>query len=96
MAVSNLRLGGITSGFDTEAMVTHLLSSYQTRIDKQSQKITKLSWQQSAYQDITKKITEFKNTYFDVLKRDTYLMSPSTFNKFKADVTATSNADAAV
>jgi len=95
MAVSNLRLGGITSGFDTEAMVTQLLSSYQTRIDKQSQKITKLSWQQSAYQDITKKITEFKNTYFDVLKRDTYLMSPSTFNKFKADVTATSNADAA-
>ena len=58
MAVSNLRLGGITSGFDTEAMVTQLLSSYQTRIDKQSQKITKLSWQQSAYQDITKKITE--------------------------------------
>lgn len=95
MAVSNLRLGGITSGFDTEAIVTQLLSSYQTRIDKQSQKITKLSWQQSAYQDITKKITEFKNTYFDVLKRDTYLMSPSTFNKFKADVTATSNADAA-
>ena len=95
MAVSNLRLGGITSGFDTEAMVTQLLSSYQTRIDKQSQKITKLSWQQSAYQDITKQITEFKNTYFDVLKRDTYLMSPSTFNKFKADVTATSNADAA-
>lgn len=95
MAVSNLRLGGITSGFDTEAMVTQLLSSYQTRIDKQSQKITKLSWQQSAYQDITKKITEFKNTYFDVLKRDTYLMSPSTFNKFKADVTATSNADTA-
>lgn len=95
MAVSNLRLGGITSGFDTEAMVTQLLSSYQTRIDKQSQKITKLSWQQSAYQDITKKITEFKKTYFDVLKRDTYLMSPSTFNKFKADVTATSNADAA-
>lgn len=94
MAVSNLRLGGITSGFDTEAIVTQLLSSYQTRIDKQSQKITKLSWQQSAYQDITKKITEFKNTYFDVLKRDTYLMSPSTFNKFKADVTATSNADA--
>ena len=95
MAVSNLRLGGITSGFDTEAMVTQLLSSYQTRIDKQSQKITKLSWQQSAYQDITKKITEFKNTYLDVLKRDTYLMSPSTFNKFKADVTATSNADTA-
>lgn len=95
MAVSNLRLGGITSGFDTESMVTQLLSSYQTRIDKQNKKITKLSWQQSAYQDITKKITEFKNTYFDILKRDTYLMSASTFNKFKADVTSSSAADAA-
>ena len=95
MAVSNLRLGGLTSGFDTEAMITQLLSSYQTRIDNQNKKLTKLSWQQTAYQDITKKITEFKNTYFDILKRDTYLMSPSTFNKFKADVTATSNADSA-
>lgn len=95
MAVSNIRLGGITSGFDTESMVTQLLSSYQTRIDKQNKKITKLSWQQSAYQDITKKITEFKNTYFDILKRDTYLMSASTFNKFKADVTSSSAADAA-
>lgn len=94
MAISNLRLGGITSGFDTESMVTQLLSSYQTRIDKQNKKITKLSWQQSAYQDITKKITEFKNTYFDILKRDTYLMSPSTFNKFKGSVSAPSGANA--
>ena len=47
MAVSNLRLGGITSGFDTESMVTQLLSSYQTRIDNQSKKLTKLSWQQT-------------------------------------------------
>lgn len=93
MAINNLRLGGITSGFDTESMVTQLLSSYQTRIDKQNQKLTKLSWQQTAYQDITKKITEFKNTYFDILKRDTYLMSPSTFNKFKGDVTAPSTAN---
>lgn len=93
MAINNLRLGGITSGFDTESMVTQLLSSYQTRIDKHNQKLTKLSWQQTAYQDITKKITEFKNTYFDILKRDTYLMSPSTFNKFKGDVTAPSTAN---
>lgn len=94
MAISNLRLGGLTSGFDTEAMVTQLLSSYQTRIDNQNKKLTKLSWQQTAYQDITKKLTDFKNTYFDILKRDTYLMSPSSFNKFKSDVTAPSTANA--
>ena len=93
MAVSNLRLGGLSSGFDTEAMVSQLLTSYQTKIDNQNKKLTKLSWQQTAYQDITKKITEFKNTYFDILKRDTYLMSPSSFNKFTSAVTATNNAD---
>lgn len=95
MAVNNIRLGGLTSGFDTEAMVQQLLSSYQTRIDNQSKKLTKLSWQQEAYQDITTKITEFKNKYFDVLKRDTYLLSPATFNKYKAAVSATNDADTA-
>lgn len=93
MAVDNIRLGGLTSGFDTEAMVQQLLTTYQTKIDNQSKKLTKLSWQQEAYQDITSKITEFKNKYFDVLKRDTYLLSPATFNKFKANVTATNGAD---
>lgn len=93
MAVNNIRLGGLSSGFDTEAMVTQLLSSYQTKIDNQSKKLTKLSWQQEAYQDITTKITDFKNKYFDVLKRDNYLLSPSTFNKYKANVSATNGAD---
>lgn len=93
MAVDNIRLGGLSSGFDTEAMVTQLLSSYQTKIDNQTKKITKLSWQQEAYQSITKKITDFKNTYFDILNRDTYLMSPSTFNKYNSAITATGDAD---
>lgn len=94
MAVNNIRLGGLSSGFDTEAMVKQLMTSYQTKIDNQNKKLTKLSWQQTAYQDITKKITDFKNTYFDILKRDTYLMSASSFNKFKADVNSSGNTSA--
>lgn len=90
-----MRISGISSGFDTEAMVEQLLSSYQKKIDNQSKKLTKLSWQQEAYQDITSKITDFKNKYFDILKRDTYLMSPTTFNKYQAAVTATNSADIA-
>lgn len=93
MSSDTMRISGLTSGFDTESMVKQLMSSYQTKIDKQNQKLQKLSWQQSGYQDITKKITEFKNKYFDVLKRDTYLMSTSTFNKFSSSVTATNGAD---
>lgn len=93
MSSNTMRISGLTSGFDTESMVKQLMSSYQTKIDKQNQKLQKLSWQQSGYQDITKKITEFKNKYFDVLKRDTYLMSTSTFNKYTSSVTATNGAD---
>ncbi len=93
MAVNNIRLGGLSSGFDTEAMIEQLMSTYQTKIDNQSKKLTKLSWQQEAYQDITTKITDFKNKYFDVLKRDNYLLSPSTFNKYKSAVSATNGAD---
>lgn len=93
MSSDTMRISGLTSGFDTESMVKQLMSSYQTKIDKQNQKLQKLSWQQSGYQDITKKITEFKNKYFDVLRRDTYLMSTSTFNKFSSSVTATNGAD---
>lgn len=89
----NMRISGINSGFDTESMIQQLMSSYQTKIDKQNRKLQKLSWQQTAYQDITTKITDFKNKYFDVLKRDTYLMSTSTFNKFTSSVTATNGAD---
>lgn len=89
MAVDNIRLSGLSSGFDTESMIEQMMSTYQTKIDNQNKKLTMLSWQQEAYQDITQKLTNFQNKYFDVLKRDTYLMSPSTFNKYKTDITST-------
>ncbi len=95
MAVDNIRMGGINSGFDTEAMIEQMMSSYQTKIDKQNKKLTSLKWQQEAYQDITKKLTTFQNKYFDILNRDTYLMSSSTFNKYKTDITSLTGANTA-
>ncbi|MGN0687529.1 MAG: flagellar filament capping protein FliD [Oscillospiraceae bacterium] len=86
---NNISFNGLNSGLDTESIIKAMMTSYQTKIDNQSKKLTKLQWQQEAYQDITKKLTEFQNKYFDVLKRDTYLMSSSTFNKYKTDITST-------
>lgn len=90
MASSQMRISGINSGFDTEAMIQQMMSVYQTKIDKQNQKLQKLQWQQEQYRDITSKLTGFKSKYFDILKRDTYLMSPSAFSKFKTTVTTKS------
>ncbi|MCH5207743.1 MAG: flagellar filament capping protein FliD [Oscillospiraceae bacterium] len=95
MAISNLRLSGINSGYDTEAMIEQMLTSYQSKIDIQNKKLTKLTWQQDAYRDIISKVTNFKNKYFDILKRDSYLLSPSSFNKFKATIAGKTLGDSA-
>lgn len=90
MASNQMRISGVNSGFDTEAMIQQMMSVYQTKIDKQNQKLQKLQWQQEQYRDITSKLTGFKGKYFDILKRDTYLMSPSSFSRFKSTVTTKS------
>ena len=93
---STLRLSGINSGYDTEAMIEELMSSYQTKIDNQSKKLTTLTWQQEAYRDIIDKITTFKDKYFDILNKDSYLMSSTAFNKFSSTVTNKASGESAV
>ena len=59
MASDLMRLAGINSGYDTEAMIEKMMSSYQSKIDTQNKKLTKLTWQQEAYRDIITKISDF-------------------------------------
>lgn len=91
--MAGLRLSGINSGYDSEAMIKEMMSAYQTKIDNQNKKLTKLQWKQEAFRDVTQKLTDFQNKYFDILKKDTYLMSPTAFSKFKATVTDKNNPD---
>ena len=91
-----IRLSGMSSGLDTEAIVEAMLTTYQTKIDNQNKKLTKLQWQQEAYQDIIKKMTSFQDKYFDVLNKDTYLAGASTFNKLKTDITSTSGSTSGI
>jgi flagellar hook-associated protein 2 len=67
-------------------MIEAMMTSYQTKIDTQQKKLTKLSWQQDAYRDVTDKLTTFKNKYFDILNKNTYLMTPTNFNKFSSTI----------
>ena len=91
MASDLMRLSGLNSGYDTEAMIEKMMSTYQTKIDNQNKKLTKLTWQQEAYRDIISKFSSFKSKYFDILKRDSYLMSPTSFSKFKSNITNKTN-----
>lgn len=95
MSSNTIRFTGINSGYDTEAMIEQMMSSYQTKIDTQQKKLTKLSWKQDAYRDITTKLTDFKKKYYDILNKKTYLMSPSSFSKFNSTVANKTDGDKA-
>lgn len=74
-----MRMGGLGSGIDTDQMVKDMMKIEQAKIDKvKGQKVYK-EWQQTAYRDMIKAVNELKSKYFDILKKDTYLKSPSTF-----------------
>lgn len=85
-----IRMSGMVSGLDTESIIGAMMTTYQSKIDNQNKKLTKLTWQQEAYQAIAKKMTDFQSKYFDILNKNTYLMSSNTFNKFGAKISSAS------
>ncbi len=91
-----IRLSGMSSGLDTESIIEAMMTTYQTKIDNQNKKLTKLQWQQEAYQDIISKMTSFQNKYFDVLNKDTYLAGASSFNKLKTSITSVSGSTSGI
>ncbi len=51
-----MRLSGLSSGMDTESLVSALVSGQKTKIDKAKQAQTKLEWKQDAWKDMNSKI----------------------------------------
>ena len=83
-ATSQMRVSGMNSGLDTESIVNALTASTKLKITKNKRQILKLQAQQESYRTVIDKIKKFKDTYFDILNRDNYLKSPTTFSQFKA------------
>ena len=88
-----IRLSGINSGLDTDAIVKELVSAYSLKTEKYEKQKTKIEWKQDAWKSLNTKIyglyTNISNLRFESaynLKKTT--VSDST----KATVTATSGA----
>ena len=54
-----IRITGMNSGLDTEAIVTQLVSAYSVKKDKYVKAQTKLSWKQDAWKALNTKIHSF-------------------------------------
>jgi len=59
---SPIRMTGLTSGLDTESIVTALTSGYKTKVDNYKKAQTKVSWKQDAWKDVNKKVYSLYTT----------------------------------
>ncbi len=88
-----IRITGLNSGLDTEAIISALVSSYSYKTDKYKKAQTKLSWKQSAWKELNTKIYSLY-TSLDSMRLSTgyNLHTASVSNSTKAKVSANSNA----
>ena len=88
-----IRISGISSGLDTEALVSELVSAYNKKTDKYVKAQTKISWKQDAWKSISSKTYSFRNS-LDKMRFSTgyNLKTTSVSNSAKATVTASNTA----
>lgn len=77
-----IRMSGMNSGLDTEAIIKALTANSKLKITKQERNILKYKAQQDAYREVISKLTNLKNSYFDILKKDSYLSGQTMWNKY--------------
>jgi flagellar hook-associated protein 2 len=67
---TTLRLSGLQSGIDTDAVVKAMLTADQTRLDKQFQQKTKLEWKLDVYRQMKTELKAFAQKYMSALSTD--------------------------
>jgi flagellar hook-associated protein 2 len=79
-----MRMSGIFSGMDTEAMVRQLMNAETMKYTKLKQSRQKVEWRQEAYRSVAKSLSDFKSNNLDILKGG--ISAPSTFNSLVSSV----------
>ena len=87
-----LRITGLNTGLDVDAMVKKMLTADQTKIDNAKKQQQLIQWRQEAYQSIIKDVKDLQSAYFDVTNSSNYLLSSGSYN----NMTATSSDAATV
>lgn len=74
-SVSGIRLPGLATGMDTEAMVKEMLAGEQNKVDKVKQKEQSIKWQQEIYREVIKDIQELNDKYFSLSSKNSMISS---------------------
>ncbi|WP_027422186.1 flagellar filament capping protein FliD [Lachnobacterium bovis] len=88
-----IRLSGMNSGLDTDALVKALVSSYSLKKDTYKKEQTKLSWKQDAWKTLNSKVYKLYSNVGNLKFQGAYSIKKSTVSDTtKATVTATNKA----
>ena len=88
-----IRLSGLTSGMDTDAIVQELVSAYSKKTEKYEKASTKLTWKQDAWKNLNTKIYGLYTNVSNLRFSSAYnLRKTSVSDAAKAKVSASSTA----
>lgn len=84
-----IRITGLNSGLDTEAIISELVSAYRTKEEKYQKAQTKLSWKQDAWKDLNIKVRSLYDNISNLCFTSAWTMKKTTVSdSTKATVTA--------
>lgn len=70
-----LRIGGIASGIDTDAMITQLMNAHRIPVDRLVQQRTILEWQRDAYREMNTMLTDYRNNKLSEFRLETTFLA---------------------
>ena len=88
-----MRVGGIASGMDIEAMVNKLMEAERMPLVRLQQKHTTLEWKRDAFREINSALLELDNIVRD-MKYSTYYRAKSATSSNEGVLTASANSNA--
>src|SRR5699024_338128 len=88
-----MRVGGIASGMDVEAMVNKLMEAERIPLQKLQQQQTTLEWKRDAFRDVNSTLLELDNIVRD-MKYSKFYKSKAATSSNEGAVTATAGANA--
>ena len=89
-----IRLAGMNSGMDTDAMIQDLMKAYKKKGEKNVKEKTKYEWKRDIWSDLNKKVKSFYSKYASNMQYSTYYNNKSTSvsDNSKASVIASDDA----
>ncbi len=88
-----IRMSGLTSGLDTESIVSAMVSTYRSKVEKYQKAQTKLSWKSEAWSSVNSQVYSLYSNISSLRFTSAYSAKKTTVSDTtKATVTASSSA----